>query len=134
MPSERAWSTDLIAYLLPAKQDPAGVRRLEAAQDLEQGGLAGAVVTDQAQHLAAFQVQVHVDQRGHCDRTAWRCARPAARPRPPPREPPGRPALGRVIGSSPRFAAALVDVRDHRDQDRRAEDDVQRVGADPDER
>ena len=46
MPSDRAWSTDSQAHLLAVEQDPARGRRLEAAQDLEQGGLARAVVAD----------------------------------------------------------------------------------------
>src|SRR5215475_7413008 len=51
--------------LLTVEQDPPGGRRLEAADDLQQGGLARAVVADQAEHLALLQAHVHVHQRRH---------------------------------------------------------------------
>ena len=65
MPSERAWSTDLKTTCFAVQQDPPGVGLVEAAQDLEQGGLARAVVAEQAEHLAAAQMQVHVGESRH---------------------------------------------------------------------
>ena len=50
--------------LLAADEDPAGVGLVEAADDLDQGRLAGAVVADQAEHLAPVQAQVDVGQGG----------------------------------------------------------------------
>src|ERR1700749_1162348 len=50
--------------LPPPPEGPAGGRWLEAAEDLEQGGLAPSVVAEQAEHLAPAQVQVDVGQRG----------------------------------------------------------------------
>ena len=38
-----------------ADGDPAGMRPLEAGEDIDEGGLAGAVRPDQAEHLAAVQ-------------------------------------------------------------------------------
>jgi hypothetical protein len=51
--------------LLAAHEDAAGVGLVEAAEDLDQGRLAGAVVADQAEHLAPAQAQVDVGQGGH---------------------------------------------------------------------
>ena len=45
--------------------DATVVRLVEPGQDLDQSGLAGAVVADQAEDLAPAQVQVHAPQRGH---------------------------------------------------------------------
>ena len=50
---------------LASQQDPAGVGLVEAAENLQQRGLAGAVVAEQAEHLAAAQMQVHVGERRH---------------------------------------------------------------------
>ena len=50
--------------LLAADEDPAGVGLVEAADDLDQGRLAGAVVADEAEHLAPAQAQVDVGQGG----------------------------------------------------------------------
>jgi hypothetical protein len=51
-------------HLLPADEDAAGVGLVEAAEDLDQGRLAGAVVADQPQHLAPAEAEVHVAQGG----------------------------------------------------------------------
>jgi hypothetical protein len=48
--------------LLTVDPDLAGVVLQRPGEDLHQGGLAGAVVPDQAQHLAGRQVQVHAAQ------------------------------------------------------------------------
>ena len=62
--AERAGVVDrLDRDLLALQDDPPAGGRLEAAEDLEQGGFARAVVADQAEHLAALEVHVHVDQR-----------------------------------------------------------------------
>src|SRR5439155_1395992 len=45
--------------------DPAGVRLDVAGEDLDQRRLAGAVVADQAEHLALVEVQRDVDERRH---------------------------------------------------------------------
>src|SRR5919109_1230489 len=50
--------------LLAVDVDPAGVGLVEAADDLDEGRLAGAVVADQPEHLAAAQAQVDVGQGG----------------------------------------------------------------------
>jgi len=50
--------------LLAAHEDPARVGLVEAAEDLDEGRLAGPVVADQAQHLAPAQVQVDVTEGG----------------------------------------------------------------------
>ena len=50
--------------LLAGHEDAAGVGLVEAAEDLDQGRLAGAVVADQPEHLAPVQVQVDVGQGG----------------------------------------------------------------------
>src|SRR5260370_34096286 len=52
-------------HLFAIEQDPAGVGRLEAAEDLQQRGLARAVVAEQAEDLTLVHMQVDVDQRGH---------------------------------------------------------------------
>jgi hypothetical protein len=49
---------------LTVEEDLARVRLVEAAEDLHQGRLAGAVVADQPEHLALVEVQAHVAQRG----------------------------------------------------------------------
>src|ERR1700735_5757758 len=49
--------------LLVVDQQLARVGPLESAEDLQQGRLAGSVVADEAEDLAAGQVQVHVPQR-----------------------------------------------------------------------
>ena len=41
-----------------------GVGPVEAADDFDERGLAGAVVPEQAEHLAPLDVQVHLAQRG----------------------------------------------------------------------
>src|ERR1700735_1305055 len=51
--------------LLVVDQQLARVGPLESAEDLQQGRLAGSVVADEAEDLAAGQVQVHVPQRRH---------------------------------------------------------------------
>jgi hypothetical protein len=51
---------DLVSF----QQDPAGVGRLKATEDLQQRGLSRAVVADQPEYLAAPQPQAHVDQCG----------------------------------------------------------------------
>src|SRR4029453_15728849 len=50
--------------LLAAHEDAAGVGLVEAAEDLDQGRLAGAVVADEAEHLAPAQAQVDVAEGG----------------------------------------------------------------------
>ena len=50
---------------LAVQEHLARVLLLEAAEDLDQRRLAGAVVAEQAEHLALAQVQVDVAQRGH---------------------------------------------------------------------
>src|SRR4029450_10477773 len=51
-------------HLLAADEDPAGVGLVEAAEDLDQGRLAGAVVADEAEHLALAEAQVDVAEGG----------------------------------------------------------------------
>ena len=64
--AERPGVVDRLQHdLSPVQEDRARAGRLEAAEDLEQGGLARAVVADQPEYLAASQPQVHVGQRGH---------------------------------------------------------------------
>jgi hypothetical protein len=48
---------------LPVEEELALVGRVDAGQQLHQRGLAGAVLADQRQHLAAAQVEVHVLER-----------------------------------------------------------------------
>ena len=48
----------------PSKTMLALARRVEAGEDLHQGRLAGAVVADDAEHLARRDMEVHVAQRG----------------------------------------------------------------------
>ena len=48
---------------LAEDRDLAGVGPVEAREDLDERRLAGAVVADQAEHLALAQVQAHVAQR-----------------------------------------------------------------------
>src|ERR1039457_1370428 len=51
--------------LLAVEQDPPAGGLLKTADDLDEGGLARAVVADQAEPLAALQPQADVGQRGH---------------------------------------------------------------------
>jgi hypothetical protein len=51
-------------HLLAAHEEAAGVGLVEAADDLDQGRLAGAVVADEAEHLALAQAQVDVAEGG----------------------------------------------------------------------
>ena len=46
--------------LLALEDDPPGIRPVEAAEDLQQRGLASPVVAEQAEHLAAGEVQADV--------------------------------------------------------------------------
>ena len=46
------------------EQDPAAGRAIQAGQQLDQRGLAGAVLADQGQALAGLDVQIDVRQRG----------------------------------------------------------------------
>src|SRR3546814_15295766 len=67
------WSSDVcssdLGRLVPllqiaaVEQDTAGVGRVQPGQQLDQGGLAGAVLADQRQRLAWTDVQVDVLQR-----------------------------------------------------------------------
>ena len=57
---------------------PAAGGGLRARQDLEQGGLAGAVLAEQAMHLAGAHVERHVVQRGHADEPLAEADRPRA--------------------------------------------------------
>ena len=62
---ERAGMVDRLEHdLLAVDEDAAGVGLVEAADDLDQGRLAGAVVADEAEHLAPAQAQVDVGQGG----------------------------------------------------------------------
>ena len=63
--AERARVDDRLAADtgLPKTEIVARVGLVEAREDLDQRGLAGAVVADQAEHLALAQVQAHVAQR-----------------------------------------------------------------------
>src|SRR3954469_4527778 len=49
---------------LPLIGEGATVGLVETAQDLDQRRLPGAIVADQAEHLAALQLHAHVDERG----------------------------------------------------------------------
>ena len=46
-------------------EDPAGIGRLRAGQNLHERRLAGAVLTDQRQHFAGIELQRNVIQRPH---------------------------------------------------------------------
>ena len=65
MPSWRAACGSLIRIGRPLDLDLAAIRLMNAAQDLDQGRLAGAVVADDRQHLALEHVDVHVVQGAH---------------------------------------------------------------------
>jgi hypothetical protein len=63
--AERAGVIDAAQHDLGAVDDDLpGVRPVEPADDLHEGGLAGAVVADQAEHLPLGDVQVDVAQCG----------------------------------------------------------------------
>ena len=51
--------------LLAVDEDPPGVGPVEAGQDLDQRRLPGAVVADQAEHLAVPEVERDVLERSH---------------------------------------------------------------------
>src|SRR3546814_14264488 len=60
----RSTRTDtLFPYTTLFRSDAAGVGRVQPGQQLDQGGLAGAVLADQRQRLAWTDVQVDVLQR-----------------------------------------------------------------------
>ena len=51
-------------YLLPFRNNRAGVRLVKPGEDLYQGGLARAVIADQCQHLSLTELDAHIDERG----------------------------------------------------------------------
>jgi hypothetical protein len=62
---ERPGMVDRLEHdLLALHEELAGVGLVEAADDLDQGRLASAVVADQAEHLALVQAQVDVAESG----------------------------------------------------------------------
>jgi hypothetical protein len=62
-------------HLVAAHEDAARVGLVEPRDDLDQRGLAAAVVADQAERLAVTQMQVDVAQGDDGTEAAWRCAR-----------------------------------------------------------
>ena len=84
MPASRASCGRLKVTGWPSSEDLAGVGDQRAGQALDQGGLAGAVVADDGEHLARVQVEVDavetddpaegLDQpaRGSTGASAWR--------------------------------------------------------------
>ena len=113
-------------HLLAVDEDPAPVGPQEAGQDLDQRRLAGAVVADEAEHLALGQVHRDVDERR--DRAeALRDVLDADRVRR------GAVPLSRHC-SLPRFrrrATWTFTIIDG--EDRQAGDQVEREGADADD-
>ena len=124
MPSDRAWSTERIDHFLAVDEDRPRIRPHEAGEDLDQRRLAGAVVADQSQHLALGQVQRDVDERRHHPE-ALRDVLDADRV---------RLCRGVAHCSLPRLRSratwtfAIIDS-----QDREADDQVEREGADADD-
>ena len=49
---------------LAVEEERALARRVEARQDLHQGRFAGAIVADDAQHLAGVDMEIHIAKRG----------------------------------------------------------------------
>jgi hypothetical protein len=66
-PEARALGLSAGGEVVVAEADRSARRHVEAAEDVEQGGLAAARGTEQHHELAAQQVDVHVAQRVHLD-------------------------------------------------------------------
>ena len=117
--AERAGVVDALGLVrLAAQEHLALVGLLEAADDLHQRRLAGAVVAEQPQHLALAQVQADVAQRDDRPEALGDVlhAEDVVRPQPPRR--------------APLPDAADVGVGGHRDDDRQAQVEAQVVGVD----
>ena len=66
MPQCVDWTGFSFGYSLPVDDDAAaGLRRLDAGNDLDQRRLARPVFTDQAMHLAGLQRQIDIAKRVH---------------------------------------------------------------------
>ena len=104
---------------LAVEVELAGVGLVEPGEDLDQRRLAGTVVADQAEHLAAPRGASRCRGGRRPARSAWRATLGPddvdRRSRPP----------------HPQAQAVGGDVEDHRGDDGDAEDHVERVGADP---
>ena len=65
-------------HLLAVDLDRAGVGLVDAGEDLHQRRLAGAVLPDEAEHLAGAQLEVGVVEHGVAQRSSWSGRGPAA--------------------------------------------------------
>jgi hypothetical protein len=82
-----AWAGD--AYGLAVEQEFARVRRVDARKQLHERRLAGAVLSDEGEHLAVAQVETHVLQRPY----PWEALRDAAHLKQRRRSAPGHVAV-----------------------------------------
>ena len=104
-PASIAWTRVRVGDLTTLELDGARVRLVDAREDLHERRLAGAVLADQAVHLAATHVEVDAGQHAHAEEALRRCRRPAARRRSAP------------CGTG--VSASMVSVMGHLDPGRR---------------
>ena len=104
IPASIAWRGSVKCARLAVDEDLARVRLVEAGQDVHQGGLAGAVLAEQAEHLAAVDRDRDAVVGEHA-REALGDVLELEAHGPPPTTPDtrcarlGRPEAGRVVGS-----------------------------------